>query len=287
MRNSSLIVSAAVTVSAILGISAASAADLPAQTYTKAPAIVATVYNWTGFYAGGSVGADWQRGDTTLQGDPAGTILVGNIITRALTAGAIPQSASQRGTGFIGGLTAGYNIQSDRFVFGVEGDASWLNSRSTSIVSTNVAALGFPPIVTTTETKANWLGTFRGRVGLLAAPQTLLYATGGLAAGGVSGSSSVAPGPVCFNNAFCAAGAGSATLWGWTVGGGLEQAFGQQWTVKFEYLYYDLGSFSYKLLSNSFVGIGAPLYDANTKVTGQIARIGLNYRFGGPVLAKY
>ncbi len=40
-----------------LGTASAFAADLPARTYTKAPAYVpAPIYNWTGFYIGGHVG---------------------------------------------------------------------------------------------------------------------------------------------------------------------------------------------------------------------------------------
>ena len=45
------------------------AADLPARTYTKAPAYTApeVVYNWTGFYIGGHVGGAFA-GNNSLQG---------------------------------------------------------------------------------------------------------------------------------------------------------------------------------------------------------------------------
>src|SRR5260370_35818287 len=55
---------------AIVGISSASAADLAARPYTKAPVIVEPGYNWSGFYIGGNVGYSWgpERTDGTLAG---------------------------------------------------------------------------------------------------------------------------------------------------------------------------------------------------------------------------
>ena len=49
---------------AIMGVGAASAADMPARTYTKAPpAPGVAVYNWTGFYVGVNGGGGWGRTD--------------------------------------------------------------------------------------------------------------------------------------------------------------------------------------------------------------------------------
>ena len=44
----------------------ASAADLAARPYTKAPVAVASVYNWTGFYLGIVGGGAWEN----ASGDP-------------------------------------------------------------------------------------------------------------------------------------------------------------------------------------------------------------------------
>src|ERR1700761_2373625 len=68
---------AAMLTAAVFGLAtAASAADLPARVYTKAPPIVAAVYDWTGFYIGGNVGYSWgrERDDSTLT-NTAGTVL--------------------------------------------------------------------------------------------------------------------------------------------------------------------------------------------------------------------
>ncbi|OKO76848.1 outer membrane protein [Bradyrhizobium sp. AS23.2] len=74
---------------------AASAADLAARPYTKAPVAVASVYNWTGFYLGIVGGGAWQSdSDIKMKG------------------------------GFVGG-TAGYNWQTGNVVFGLEADGAW------------------------------------------------------------------------------------------------------------------------------------------------------------------
>ena len=104
MRNSKFIVSAAVAVSAIAGIGAASGADLPVKApYVKAP--VAMVYDWTGFYVGANLGWSFGRARTEL-----------------LIAGAPFGSTSQRMDEILGGLQAGYNWQNGRGVFGLEAD---------------------------------------------------------------------------------------------------------------------------------------------------------------------
>jgi outer membrane immunogenic protein len=271
---------------AIALASPASAADMAPRTYTKAP-VPAAIYSWTGFYVGGNIGGAWQDVSSTYTG--MANVFAAGLFDAAILAGALPSHTTQQAGGFLGGLQAGYNVQNGTFVYGVEADANWLNARGSSTVNTNVVALFYPPITTITEAKTEWLATVRGRAGVLAAPQTLLYVTGGLAVGGVRGSTTITPTP-CATNAFCSAGSFSDTRWGWTAGGGLEQAFASQWSVKFEYLYYDLGTASYTAneISPAFPAFaGNPNVRIDTKFTGHIGRIGLNYKFGGPVVAKY
>ena len=80
----------------------------------------------------------------------------------------------------------------------------------------------------------------------------------------------------------------TSTRVGWTVGAGVEGVVSGNWTAKLEYLYVDLGN-----VSGSFVTpIVAPSGDFVTAsytshVTDNILRVGLNYRWGGPVVAKY
>ena len=97
---------------------------------------------------------------------------------------------------------------------------------------------------------------------------------------GVNGGTLVVPVTASFGN--------SSTRVGWTVGAGIEGAIGGNWTAKLEYLYIDLGN-----ISGSFVTpIVAPsgnfvTASYNSHVTDNVLRVGVNYRWGGPVVAKY
>ena len=67
------------------------------------------------------------------------------------------------------------------------------------------------------------------------------------------------------------------------MGGGSEWVLSGPWTAKLEYLFVDLGT-----VTNTLVGGGAvPTVVASSHVRDNIVRIGLNYRFGGPMSARY
>ena len=278
---SKLTVFAAATAT-ILGMGAATAADLPARTYTKAPAAIAAVYDWTGFYVGANVGYGWGNSRTNLTSDPA--LVAPGFIALLGSANA----AATRPAGVIGGGQIGYNWQQGQWLAGLEADFSGTNIRSTNDFSGPVGVTRFVH----SEQRLDWLATFRGRIGVLAAPQLLLYATGGLAVGQVKTNSSLTTtvandvaACLAANIGLCMGSSNTATKVGWTVGAGAEWALTSNWSVKAEYLYVDLGR------SNS-TGFDArfapplPLF-ASTKDDFHIARVGVNYRFGGPVVARY
>jgi outer membrane immunogenic protein len=137
------------------------------------------------------------------------------------------------------------------------------------------------------DQKLPWFGTARARLGFLPTDHWMLYVTGGLAYGEVDTNVTVntavafPTGPVIASASSVAS--VNTSRAGWTVGGGAEWVISGPWTAKVEYLYVDLGS-----VSNNFAGFGAftPL-STNSRVTDNIARVGLNYRFGGPVVARY
>jgi outer membrane immunogenic protein len=66
-----------------------------------------------------------------------------------------------------------------------------------------------------------------------------------------------------------------------------------KWSVKAEYLFVDLGKSSYTqnclVAANCTTGLPAPggLYQTDLHNRYNIARVGVNYHFGGPVVAKY
>src|SRR6185312_15495539 len=88
------------------------AADMP----VKAPAYAAPapMFNWTGFYIGGNVGAAWENLTTT---DVDGFAALATPGTRT----------KLHDTGFIGGGQLGYNFQSGNWLVGIEGDIGWLD----------------------------------------------------------------------------------------------------------------------------------------------------------------
>jgi outer membrane immunogenic protein len=149
--------------------------------------------------------------------------------------------------GLVGG-TIGYNYQAGQAVFGLEGDIDWANINGTT---NNVCPLGC-------KTSDDWLSTVRGRLGY-AADRFMPFITGGAAFGDIKATTPGFPG-------------GSATNAGWTVGAGLEFAVAQNWTIKAEYLYVDLGKF------NCGISCGAAVTD-NVSFTTNLVRAGVNYHF--------
>jgi outer membrane immunogenic protein len=193
--------------------------------------------------------------------------------------GTPPASFSSDTKGFIGGGQIGYNCQYVHWVFGAEADFDWTNADGSDTQGQNLF-FGLLPATATTSEKLDWLGTVRGRVGY-ASGNLLVYATGGLAYAKVNDSFSynvsfLAPPPF-----FTANGSSSDTRTGWTVGGGAELALDKNWSLKGEYLFYDLGSQNFSA-PWSVVGLGAipgSSFPVETKIDGQIARVGFNYNF--------
>lgn len=160
--------------------------------------------------------------------------------------------------GFAGG-TVGYNWQNGPAVFGIEADAAW------SDLKYSESGLG----ITLTD-KLQSFGSVTGRLGYAAGP-ALFYVKGGYGWANNQISASVFPFGATFSQ--------SRLHSGWTIGGGLEYMFAPNWSVKGEYMYADYSNATY--LSNSIpggIGLG---------VTTNTVKGGVNYHFGGPVVARY
>jgi outer membrane immunogenic protein len=273
-------------------IAPAMSADLAA--YYKAPP--APVCFWCGWYVGGNVGGTWME-DTNVQTGSTPVSAAATFAPEATVAAALASnSLGSNKAGFIGGGQIGYNWQYGSLLYGLETDIQGLsNGNNGSAITVNSGVPGFPTEAFTSTTavskSVDYLGTFRGRLGFLLSPSTLIYGTGGLAYGGVHAATSITqsdsgilPGPV--TAAYSSAGSISQTRAGWTLGGGVEmQLWGTRWTGKAEYLYYDLGSVGYfmpNLVANA-PGFTSPTWVAtaasSARFTGNIARFGLNYKF--------
>jgi len=266
----------AVAVSVFAGTGLASAADLGAAPYNKTPAYIVPVYDWSGAYAGVNVGYGWGRSADTS------TLAVPPLFT---------DTATLRMNGVSGGAQIGYNSQMQNWLVGLEGDiqaTGQSNSHSYACAAGACAltpiggGLGFipGPAVSVTETqRLDFFGTVRGRVGLVVVPTVLLYATGGLAYGQVDTDSTLPASTRSQNYRV-----------GWTAGGGIEGAIGGGWTARLEYLYLDLGKVSgtFTTLSLADRSSLTPLTSGfSSRITDNIVRVGVNYRFGDPVIAKY
>lgn len=260
----------------LLSAGAVSAADMAVKTR---PIAVDPSYNWTGWYVGLNAGAAINDSRYTL-------LPTGNFLGPAWVGGNPLRTDSGRfdRTSFTGGGQIGYNYQVGKWVWGVEADINYGGEGQTDNVNRPFAAPLVGSFVHGVSERLDWFGTLRGRLGFTPADRVLLYATGGLAYGRVSSSSNL----LATADGDTYIGSASSTRVGWTAGGGAEWALSNNWTVKAEYLYVDLGSFSY---SDPNVPLIFPGFTYQTDVTARehIVRLGLNYRFGGvaPVVAKY
>jgi outer membrane immunogenic protein len=247
---------------ATLGICGlASAADLPVR--VKAPPPAPVYYNWTGFYLGVNLGGSWGHQSV----DACAT----------LTAGTFCDSDTLRMNGVIGGGQIGYNWQFAPFfgwgngwVLGLEADIQGSGQRASRGFSITDVTTG-DVFSGNVEDKLTWFGTVRGRSGI-AFDRTLWYVTGGWAFGDrtIDGTLSTTIAGVPTSTTFST----SKTLNGWTVGAGVEWAFWNNWTAKFEYLHIDFTNTGGDFSST------APIASASVgHLQDEIARAGVNYKF--------
>jgi outer membrane immunogenic protein len=193
------------------------------STAQAADIVAPEVYDWTGPYIGLQGGYAWGENDVSATGIEETTE------TEALRAAVLNgRDGHMDLDGFVGGLHAGYNWQSDALVLGVEGDIEFTDMKGdTDVVNDNGDNIG------KIEQEIDWLGSLRLRAGF-AADRALFYATGGLAVGGVELSLEDGAGNHLDSN--------SDTNWGWTLGGGVEYAMTDDLSVRIEYRYTDLGN---------------------------------------------
>ncbi len=277
-----------VSASALAFAGSAAAADLPSRAPPPVFVPPAPVFSWTGFYLGGQIGYAW--GQTNLNfNDSFGDL----------------DQFSYQNSGVIGGAHAGYLMQINGccMVAGVEGDVdgtSLTKSGSafapfgTALVGAGALDAPIPGNVTV-QVNHNVEGSIRGRLGwalgALGWNRVLVYATGGVAFGGFNENVAAtfadpASGTIIGGNANS-----STTRVGWTVGGGLEYAMTDNWSLRAEYRYTDFGrSTIYDPLS---VGGSGLVLDSSIDrhFTENRVQVGFSYKFAAapppPVVAKY
>lgn len=201
---------------------AAHAADLgggPRERIVREPVVHERAFSWTGLYVGAHVGYGWSDIDWREGGF----------------------DGSHDGSGWLAGGQIGYNWQSGRFVYGVEGDFS-----STGIDGGN-GCCGH---------SIDWLASIRGRAGITGFDnRTLFYVTAGAAWADVT---------------YDSIGSHSDTHFGWVAGAGIEHALTPNMTARVEYLYYGFDEIT------APIGLGTA---ASIDPTTQVVRFGLNFKF--------
>ena len=227
---------------AAFGVSvSARAADI--GTYSKAPAYVAPVYNWTGFYIGGLAGGAFS-GSNSFNG-----LVLSNYSAQ-----------------FMVGAEAGVDYQiAPNLVAGIEGQYSWLGSNQISTV--------FPAGLSYNSNQRG-LGSLTGRIGYNWGP-VLTYVKGGYAYSSYDQSLTLGGAALPFT-------LNGSHHNGYTVGGGLEYMFAQNWSAKIEYQYYDFGSSQF-ITPALLMPFGSFRNDEHT------VKAGVNYRinWGSPMVARY
>ncbi|AND94462.1 outer membrane immunogenic protein [Bradyrhizobium diazoefficiens] len=240
-----------------VGLSApASAADLAARPYTKAPPpVVAPIYDWTGFYIGANGG--WGQSHSCV-----------DFVTAL---GTVASGCGDRSGGVVGGQI-GYRWQTSQFVFGLEAQGDWADLKNTRVSLFN------PTLSTTAKTDA--IGLFTGQLGW-AWNSALLYVKGGAA---------VTSNRLTIFDNTTGIGLVSAdnTRWGGTLGVGFEYGFTPNWSVGVEYDHLWMGH-----ANNSFSVVDPRLAAVlNDRISQDVdmVTVRFNYRFGGygaPIAARY
>jgi len=233
----------------------AASADLAAIPFTKESAAAAVIYDWSGLYTGingggGSVHSCWEV--VSVLGIAAPT--------------PISEGCHNAAGGTAGGQI-GYRWQTSRWVFGLEAQGNWADFNASNV------SLVLAPL--TNRSRIGAFGLFTGQVGYTA-NNLLFYMKGGAAVAQAKYDTYVPAGPFTFNSV-------SETRWGGALGVGLEFGFAQNWSVAAEYDHVFLGH------HNASFATPAGLL-AHTDRIGQDIDMGLvrvNYRWGGPVVAKY
>jgi outer membrane immunogenic protein len=240
------------TVALIAFAAPAAAADLAARPYTKAPPVpIPVMYDWSGFYLG--INGGW--GSSHKCWDSVAPFLIGAEGCHDATGGTI-------------GGQIGYRWQTGTWVFGLEGQGNWADFKGSN------ASILFPGFAN--ETRINAFGLFTGQIGY-AANNVLFYVKGGAAVTGDQFRIRAIPTGVLF------ATANDDTRWGASVGAGVEFGFAPNWTAGVEY--------NHLFMQDRTVNFGlatvAQLAADRIQQDVDLVTVRVNYKWGGPVIAKY
>lgn len=255
------------TVALIAFAAPVAAADMAARPYTKAPPpMIAALYDWSGFYIGANGG--WGSGRKCWDvSNNAGILVAAGVAEGCHDA-----------TGGVAGGQIGYRWQAGTWVFGLEAQGNWAD------LSGRNASLAFGS--TDNRSRIQAFGLFTGQIGY-AWNNALLYVKGGAAVtddrydGFTNATVLGVPPGTRFDTA-------SEARWGGTVGVGLEYGFTPNWSMAIEYDHLFMGNRNIAMTSTgAFLPVGALSRIDNIGQDVDLVTVRVNYRWGGPVIAKY
>jgi outer membrane immunogenic protein len=227
----------------------ASAADMAARRYAKAPPMT-PMYDWSGFYLGANGG--WGSNRDCRTDSVVGTAF-----------------GCHNATGGVAGGQAGYRWQTGAWVFGLEAQGDWA-----SLTGTNQSLAS---ALFTVRSKMDAFGLFTGQVGY-AWNNALIYVKGGAAVTDtrydtIANATNAVVGSAGYN-----------TNWGATAGAGLEYGFAPNWSAAVEYDHIFQSTGTFRFVTPAGASIGNPLRDGGDT---DLVTVRLNYRWGGPLIARY
>src|SRR5882757_7622828 len=244
---------AAVGIAALNVVTPASAADLAARPYKAPPPVVAPIYDWTGFYVGanGGWGSSHKCWDFVT---PAGIF--------------VTAEGCHDATGGVAGGQVGYRLQSGTWVFGVEGQGNWADLKGSN------PSLLVPGVIN--QSRIDAFGLLTGQFGY-AANNVLFYAKGGAAL------TSDRFRTVASGTGVLTSTTGDTIRWGGVVGAGLEFGFAPNWSaaVEYDHLFMQDRTHIFVDTAGAFFGTDRIRQDVD------LVTVRLNYKFGGPVIARY
>jgi outer membrane immunogenic protein len=287
-------------VSALAIVGPAVAAELPPtpkrerpapERVAQRPAPAQQGANWNGGQVGGSNGASGVNNNFV---EPGAFLFSDCNVPGSSSSFGLPTCvetpfafSSNTNWKYTAGGFVGYRVQVGWVVVGVEGDVYWQNAETT------FAQSGRPPWFEssgferfTGSVKQGTNGSFRARVGGLVTPWTLVYVTGGLAVGEISGSFSYLAcnsSPCSSDTSVFGAASWTETRAGGTVGAGVETELFPGWKGRLEYRYTDFGTITKDVaLSNNVSGGCSPTICGNvahieTKASNHRITVGLGF----------
>lgn len=251
--------------------SLAAAADLNGPSYggsLKDDYAAPSAFSWTGLYIGGNLGYAW--GDADIDRNPIDSTLW-------TMDGEELGNGSADVNGWFGGGHVGYLGQSGMFVLGIEADLQFGDMSGSSAYGIELDN-DWGTVEGKTSVDVNYFGSVRARLGL-ANNGFMPYITGGFAWADVDIDNHLIVSNPVFGTTVNESQGTSKTFTGWVAGGGVELSLSENWRVRGEYLYYDLGSEDYSFTYESNQNYTHTI-SGDVDLTFHTFRIGASYKFG-------